>query len=135
MHAVATDSTVEGSYSCFNRELQLGLMSVGVDSDKAFADRLGQPGDYRYLHQTVDGGYVYEYDRPMTPHDRWLGAVHALALQKTRSDVRRWNLLAAWHEPHDLPLAWAEISGKTQNDQSRLYTFYLGSDGKITAVR
>lgn len=135
MQAVASDSAVKGSYSCFDRQLQLGLLSVGVDSDKAFADRLGQNGDYRYLHKTVDGGYVYEYDRPMTPHDRWLGAVEALALQQTRLDVRRWNLLAAWRERHDFPLAWAEITGKTQNDESHLYTFYIGADGKITAVK
>ena len=135
MQAVSTESTVNGSYACFDRQLQFGLLSIGVDSDKSFADRLGQTGEFHYLHKTVDGGYVYEYDRPMTPHDRWTGAVEALALQKTRSDVRRWNLLAAWHEPHDFPLAWAEISGKTQNNESRLYTFYVGPDGKITSVK
>ena len=135
MQAVSTDSTVDGTYSCFDRQLQLGLMSVGIDSDKSFADRLGQKGDFHFLHKTVDGGYVYEYDRPMTPHDQWLGAVDALALQQTRSDVRHWNLLAAWHEQRDLPLAWAEITGKTQNDESHLYTFFVDSDGKIAAVK
>ena len=135
MQAVSSDSTVNGTFSCFDQQLQFGLMSVGVDSDKSFADHLGQAGDYHYLHKTVDGGYVYEYDRPMTPHDRWLGALDALALQKTRLDVRHWNFLAAWREPHDVPLAWAEVTGKTQNDQSHLYTVYVGPDGRITAVR
>jgi hypothetical protein len=40
-----------------------------------------------------------------------------------------------WTEPHDLRLAWAELTGQTQNDESRLFTIYMGADGKINAVK
>ena len=135
MHAVSTDKTVNGTYSCFDKGLQLGLLTVGVNSDKAFADRIGQDGDYHFVHKTADGGYVYEYDRPMAPHDRFQGAIKALAIPQTRADVRRGNFLGAWDEPHDVRLAWAEITGQTQNDQSHMFTIYLGGDGRITSVK
>jgi hypothetical protein len=135
MQAVATDKAVDGTYSCFDRGLQLGLMTIGVNSDSSFADRIGQDGEYHFLRKTADGGYVYEYDRPTTPHDRFKGMIGALAVPQTRIDVRHGNFLAAWHEPRDLRLAWAEITGQTQNTESRLFTFYVGSDGKITAIK
>lgn len=135
MRAVSTDKTVSGTFSCFDRGMQMGLLTVGVDSDKTFADRIGQDGDYRFVYKTVDGGYVYEYDRPTTPHDRFKGAISALAIPQTRADVRRGAFLAAWNEPHDVRQAWAEITGQTQNDQSRMFTFYLGADGRITSVK
>jgi hypothetical protein len=135
MRAVSTDKSVNGTYACFDRGLQLGLLTIGVNSDSTFADRIGQQGDYHFLHKTADGGYIYEYDRPTTPHDRFQGLFSALALPQTRMDVRHMNFLAAWHEQRDLKLAWAEITGQTQNDESRLFTIYVGSDGKITAVK
>jgi hypothetical protein len=135
MRAVSSDKTVNGTYACFDKGLQLGLLSIGVDSDGAFADRIGQNGEFHFLHKTADGGYVYEYDRPTTPHDRFNGAISALALPQMRADIRRGNFLAVWNEPHDLRLAWAEITGQTQNDESRLFTIYIGPDGKIRAVK
>lgn len=135
MQAVATDKAVKGTYSCFNPSLQIGLASIGVDNDASFADRIGQNGDYHFLHKTADGGYAYEYDRPTTPHDRWLGAVYALKLLRMRSDVRSWNFLAAWQEPRDVHLAWAEVTGQTQNDESHVFTIYMSPDGKIKAIK
>jgi hypothetical protein len=135
MKAVSTDHTVQGAYGCFDKGMQLGLLSIGVDSDSAFAERIGQNGDYRFLRKTQDGGYVYEYDRPTTPHDSVQGAVSALGLPQMRKDLRQGNFLAAWNVKHDLPLAWAEITGKTQNQESRLFTVYVGSDGKIDAIK
>lgn len=135
MRAVSSDKAVNGTYACFERGLQLGLVSIGVDSDSTFAERVGENGDYHFLHKTADGGYVFEYDRPTTPHDRFKGAISALAVPQMRADVRRWKLLAAWNEPHDVWLAWAELTGQTQNDESRLFTIYIGGDGKITAVK
>lgn len=135
MQAVASDKAVNGTYGCFDGELQVGLASIGVDSDAAFANRIGQDGDYHFLRKTADGGYVYEYDRPTTPHDRWMGAAGDLGLLKMRSDVRSWNFLAAWREPRDIHEAWAEVTGQTQNDESHLYTIYLGPDGRIKAIK
>ncbi|HKW07691.1 MAG TPA: hypothetical protein VJS19_09010 [Candidatus Dormibacteraeota bacterium] len=135
MSAVSTDKAVNGTFACFDRGLQMGLLTVGVNSDKTFADRIGQDGDYHFVHKTADGGYVYEYDRPTTPHDRFKGTINALAIPQTRADVRRGALLAAWNEPHDVRRAWAEISGQTQNDESRMFTFYMGADGRITSVK
>ena len=135
MQAVATDKSVNGTYACFDRGLQLGLLTIGVNSDRSFADRIGQDGDYHFLRKTADGGYVYEYDRPTTPHDRLMGTIGALALPQTRLDVRHGNFLAAWQEPRDLRRAWAELTGQTQNTESRLFTFYIGSDGRITAIK
>ena len=50
-------------------------------------------------------------------------------------DVRSGNILAVWKEPHDVRRAWAEITGQTQNDESRLFTIYLASNGTITAIK
>ena len=102
MRAVSSDKTVNGTYACFDRELQVGLLGVGVSSDGTFADRIGQNGDVHFLHKTADGGYVYEYDRPTTPHDRVRGAISALAVPQMRADIRQGNFLAVWNEPHDL---------------------------------
>ncbi|HEV2141104.1 MAG TPA: hypothetical protein VGT01_07910 [Candidatus Dormibacteraeota bacterium] len=135
MRAVSSDQVVNGTYACFSRSLQAGLLTVGVDSDRTFADRIGQNGEYHFLHKTADGGYVYEYDRPTTPHDRFKGAIGALAVPQMRADVRSGNILAVWSEPHDVRRAWAEITGQTQNDESRLFTIYLGSNGRITAIK
>lgn len=135
MHAVSSDKTVNGAYNCFDSGLQMGLFTIGVNSDSSFADRIGQDGDYHFLYKTADGGYVYEYDRATTPHDRFTGMMSALALQKTRLDVRHGNFLAAWHESRNFRQAWAEITGQTQNTESRLFTFYVGSNGKITAIK
>lgn len=135
MRAVSSDQTVKGSYGCFSKSLQAGLLTVGVDSDRSFADHIGQNGEYHFLHKTADGGYVYEYDRPTTPHDRFKGVIGALAVPQMRADVRRGNILAVWSEPHDVRRAWAEITGQTQNDESRLFTIYVGSNGRITAIK
>lgn len=135
MKAVASDQTVSGTYGCFDKNLQAGLLTIGVDSDSAFAARVGQNGDYHFLHKTADGGYVYEYDRPTTPHDKVQGAISALGLPQMRADLRSGDFLAAWNVKHDIHRAWAEISGATQNNESRLFTFYVGSDGRITAVK
>jgi hypothetical protein len=135
MKAVSTDQTVQGSYACFDKGLQMGLLTVGVDSDGAFAQRIGQNGEYHFLRKTQDGGYVYEYDHPTRPHDKVQGTVSALGLPQMRSDIRHGNFLAAWNENHDLHLAWAEITGATQNNESRLFTIYVDGDGRITAVK
>lgn len=135
MQAVSSDRAVDGTYACFDRGLQLGLLSIGVNSDTSFADRVGQDGDYHFLRKTADGGYVYEYDRATTPHDRFQGLLSALRLPETRLDIRHANLLAAWNEPRDLRQAWAEVNGQSQNTESRLFTFYVGPDGKITGIK
>jgi hypothetical protein len=135
MKAVASDAPVAGTYNCFDANLQLGLQSVGVDSDAAFATKIGQDGGYRFLHKTEDGGYVYEYDRPTSPHDKVKGAVAALGLPETSTDLRHGNIGAALMVRRNVRSAWAEISGQTQNAESKLYTIYLGGDGKITAVK
>lgn len=135
MHAVATDKAVNGSYGCFNAALQTGLHTIGVDSDQTFAAQIGQNGEYHFVNKTADGGYVYEYDRPLRPHDKVKGAVVALGLPKTARDVSRMDFTAAWNDPHDLGAAWAEITGQTQNDHSQMYTIYLDGDGKIAAVK
>ena len=80
MKAVSTDKTVSGSYGCFDTNLQTGLQTIGIDSDNAFALKVGQNGEYHYVHKTADGGYVYEYDRPTRPHDKVQGAISALGL-------------------------------------------------------
>jgi len=135
MRAVSSEKTVKGTYACFDKGLQVGLLTVGVNSDSTFAYRIGQNGEYHFVHKTADGGYVYEYDRPTTPHDRLKGTISALAVPQMRADIRRGNFLAAWNEPHDVRRAWAEITGQTQNDESRLFTIYVGANGKITAVK
>ncbi|HEY0831156.1 MAG TPA: hypothetical protein VGE99_08430 [Candidatus Dormibacteraeota bacterium] len=135
MKAVASDGPVAGTYNCFDANLQLGLQSVGIDSDAAFATKIGQDGGYRFLHKTEDGGYVYEYDRPTSPHDKVKGAVAALGLLETSTDIRQGNIGAALMVRRNIRSAWAEISGKTQNAESKLYTIYVGSDGKITAIK
>jgi hypothetical protein len=115
MKAVSTEKAINGAYNCFDSDLQQGLNSAGIDSDGAFASRVAKNGNYHYLHKTEDGGYVYEYDRPQSPHNRWQGAVAAL-------------------KKHDLPAVWEEVTGETQRSTSKVYTFYFDGDGKITAV-
>jgi len=135
MQAVSTDRTVNGSYDCFDVNLKSGLHTIGVDSDQTFALRIGQDGEYHFVHKTADGGYVYEYDRPLQPHDKVKGAMAALGLPKTTVDVRRGDFAAAWNERHDLGAAWAEITGQTQQAHSQLFTMYMDGDGKISAVK
>jgi hypothetical protein len=115
MKAVATDKPVDGAYACFDRNLQDGLSSAGIDSDGAFASRVGHSGTYHYLHKTEDGGYVYEYDRVVSRHNQFQAALDALK----KADVR---------------VAWAEITGQTQRSSSKVYTLYFNGDGKITSV-
>ncbi len=135
MRAVSSDHTVGGSYGCFDNSLQEGLQTIGVDSDGSFAAMIGQDGDYHFVRKTEDGGYIYEYDRVTAPHDELRGAIVALGMPRIAADLRRGNLGAALNERHDVPGAWAEITGRTQNAQSRLFTIYVGSDGKISAIK
>jgi hypothetical protein len=115
MQAVATEKPVNGSYACFDTNLQAGLSSAGIDSDVAFAARIGHAGSYHYLQKTEDGGYVYEYDRTVSGHNQVQAAIKAL---KSR----------------DVLGAWAEITGQTQKSSSKVYTLYFDGEGKITAV-
>ena len=115
MTAVSTDKPVTGAYACFDAELQDGLNSAGIDSDNAFASRVGKTGSYQYLHKTEDGGYVYEYDRPLSPHNQLQAAFTAL-------------------KRHDLFAVWDEMTGHSQKSTSKVYTFYFNGNGKITAV-
>jgi hypothetical protein len=135
MHAVSSSKPVHGTFACFNSDMQTGLQSIGISSDRAFAERVGTSGDYHYVNKTADGGYVYEYDRPLKPHDRVRGALAALAVTRTAADVRRGDLRAALGERPNLGAAWAEITGATQNEKSTVFTFYLDGNGKITAVK
>jgi hypothetical protein len=135
MKAVASDQAVKGTYNCFDSGMQTGLASLGIQSDEEFASRVGQNGDYNFVQKTVDGGYVYEYDRPTQPHDKLLGALNALGVPGTSRDLRRGDVGAAWNEPHDLGAAWSEITGDTQKAKSSIFTFYMDGSGKVTAVK
>ena len=42
MKAVATEQTVQGTYGCFDDTMKAGLQTIGIDSDGAFATRVGQ---------------------------------------------------------------------------------------------
>ena len=116
MRAVSTEKPVSGTFDCFDESLQLGLSSAGIDTDKEFADRVGKSGTYRYVHKTDDGGYVYEYDRKMTPHNQIQGAIAAL-------------------KRRDVVGAWAEITGQTQHASSKVFTLYFDRHGKVSAVQ
>jgi hypothetical protein len=135
MKAVSTDRTVSGTYGCFDPNMQAGLATIGIQSDQDFALRVGQAGEYRFVQKTQDGGYVYEYDRPTKPHDKVKGALEALGLPGTSRDLRRGDVGAAWNERHDFGAAWAEITGKTQNAHSQVFTFYIDGEGKVAAVK
>jgi hypothetical protein len=135
MSAVASDRPVSGAYNCFDTGMQVGLASLGIQSDGEFALRVGQNGDYHFVQKTVDGGYVYEYDRPTRPHDKVQGALGALGVPGTSRDLRRGDLAAAWNERHDLGAAWAEITGATQKAKSSVFTFYMDGRGKVTAIK
>lgn len=135
MQAVSTDQPVNGSYECFDATEQAGLSSVGIDSDKAFAIRIGQKGDYHFVRKTADGGFVYEYDRPRSPHDRIKGTFAMLGAPTIAADIRRGDFLAAWSVPNDFRKAWSEITGQSQNESSELFTFYVDGNGKISTVK
>ena len=135
MQAVATDQAVKGSYTCFDDSMQAGLQTIGIDSDNSFATKVGQKGEYHFLHKTADGGYVYEYDRPEHAHDKVRGAISALGLPGASRDVRRGDLAAAWNEHRDLGAAWAELTGQTQGAHSQLFTFYMDGKGRVSSVK
>jgi hypothetical protein len=135
MKAVSTDKPVAGTIGCFDHGLQNGLQTLGIDSDRSFATRVGQNGEYHFVHKTADGGYVYEYDRLTAQHDRWQGALTDLGWSKITADLKRGDLGAAWREVNDFGAAWAEVSGQTQRPQSTLFTFYLDGGGKVTSVK
>ena len=115
MKAVSSEKPVSGAVACFGSDLQMGLSSAGIDNDAQFADRIGKPGSYHLVHKTADGGYVYEYDRNMTPHNRFQAALNAL---------KRRDVIGAWFE----------ITGDAQHPTSKVYTLYFNSNGKVTAV-
>ena len=115
MKAVSTEKPVNGAYGCFDGALQQGLNTAGIDSDSAFASRVGKNGSYHYLHKTEDGGYVYEYDRPQSPHNKVQGAISAL-------------------KRRDLYGVWNEINGEAQHSTSKVYTLYFDGNGKVSAV-
>jgi hypothetical protein len=115
MKAVSTEKPVSGTLGCFNDDLQMGLSSAGIDTDQEFASRIAKSGSYHYLHKTEDGGYVYEYDRNMTPHNQLQGAIDAL-------------------KRRDVVAAWSEITGASQHPTSKVYTLYFNSQGKVAAV-
>jgi len=115
MKAVSTEKAVSGTVRCFSDDLQLDLSTAGINTDQQFADRLGKSGTYHYVHKTQDGGYVYEYDREMTPHNRLQGAIGAL---------KRRDVIAAW----------SEITGASEHTQSKVYTLYIDNRGKVAAV-
>jgi hypothetical protein len=135
MQAVSSEKAVGGTYGCFDERMQIGLQGIGIDSDNAFATRVGQNGEFHFVNKTADGGYVYEYDRATHKHDKVTGAISALGLPGTSRDVQRGDLGAAWSERHDLGAAWAEITGQTQGETSMLFTFYLDGRGKVTLVK
>ena len=115
MKAVSTEKPVSGTVGCFDENLQMGLSSAGIDTDQEFADRIGKAGSYHYVHKTADGGYVYEYDRNMTPHNQVQGAIDAL-------------------RHRDVVAAWSEITGESQRPTSKVYTLYFNNKGKVSAV-
>lgn len=135
MQAVATEQPVKGSYECFDPAEQAGLSTVGIDSDKEFAVRVGQNGEYHFVRKTADGGYVYEFDRPRSPHDRFKGAFDMLGLPTIAADLRRGDLGGAWSAPNDFRKAWSEITGQSQNEASEVFTFYMDGNGKIRTVK
>ena len=135
MKAVSSDKAVAGTYSCFDGSMQSGLQTIGIDSDSAFATRVGQGGQYHFVQKTADGGYVYEYVRQTRKHDQLQGAMRALGLPGTSRDVRHGDIPAALNERRDLGAAWAELTGQTQGDKSQLFTFYLDGSGKVTSVK
>lgn len=135
MKAVSTDKPVTGTLACFNKHYQTNLKTVGVDSDSAFATKIGNRGQYRYVRKTDDNGYVYEFDKPMSPHDSVRGAISAMGVPKIWSDVRRGDIAAAWSEVNDFRAAWKEITGQTQGARSSIFVFYLDPDGKINTVK
>jgi hypothetical protein len=132
---VSTDQTVHGTYACFDDSMQSGLQTIGIDSDSAFATRVGQSGEYHFVQKTADGGYVYEFDRQTRRHDKIQGAIVALGLPGTSRAVQHGDLAAAWNQRHDLGAAWDELTGKTQGDKSELFTFYVDGGGKVTSVK
>jgi len=115
MKAVSSDKPVSGAVGCFDGDLRTGLSSAGIDNDQQFADRIGKSGAYHYVKKTADGGYVYEYDRNMTPHNQLQAALNAL-------------------KRRDVVGAWSEITGETQHPTSKVYTLYFNNTGKVTAV-
>ncbi len=135
MRAVSSTRPVRGTIKCFNADMQTGLYALGIDTDTAFADHVGVNGEYHYVNKTADGGFVYEYDRALKPHDRLRGALTALGVASTTKDVRRGDFSAALNERHDLAAAWAEITGATQVEKSELFTFYLDGSGKVESVK
>lgn len=135
MKAVSSDRPVAGAYGCFNPAVQAELQANGIDSDSAFADKVGQNGDYHFMQKTADGGYVYEYDRPGAPHDRVQAALTALGWPKITADLQRGDVGAAWHVNNDFAMAWSDITGHIQSANSQLFTFYVDGDGKITGVK
>ena len=38
----------------FDTDMQTGLQSIGIDSDSAFATKVGTNGDYHYVRKTQD---------------------------------------------------------------------------------
>lgn len=129
MKAVSTDRPVDGTYSCFDPQYQGRLSRIDITSDQTFATKVGHAGQYHFLGKTPDGGYAYEYDEPLFPHNGW--PIVRTSLGVAWQGVRRGDLTSA-RIPFEV--AWNEATGKTQLWSSALLVIYTDPDGKIARI-
>jgi hypothetical protein len=130
MKAVSTQQPVSGTYSCFDKAYQARLEKNGIDSDAAFAKQIGQTGRYRFVRKTADGGYAYEFDQSVFPHDG--RAAIKDSFSKAWDGLRHGNFTSPWMP---VQVTWREVTGDAQGSSSAFFVFYLDPDGKINKVK
>ena len=130
MHAVASSHPVYGTYDCFEKQMQLRLEQQGIDSDQSFAARVGQSGSYHLVGKTDDGGYAYEFDKPVFPHDGRATVRQSLAVGWTK--VRGGDIGGAWVP---VQVTWNELTGQNTGSVSVLVVVYADDHGKVWRIK
>ncbi len=130
MRAVSSSHPVGGTYNCFEKNFQARLDSQGIDSDQAFAAKVGQSGRYRLVGKTDDGGYAYEFDKAVFPHDG--RATVRTALDVAWKRVSGGDIGGAWIP---VQVTWNEVTGQNEGSVSVLVVLYADDQGKVWRIK
>ena len=130
MHAVSSAQPVAGTYGCFESQMQARLEAQGIDSDQSFASKVGQSGRYHLVGQTDDGGYAYEFDKPVFPHDGRATVRKSLEVGWTK--VQGGDIGGAWIP---VQVTWNEVTGQNEGSISVLVVVYADDQGKVWRIK
>ncbi len=130
MQAVSSQHPIDGTYDCFEKNLQTQLEAQGVDSDAAFAAKVGKSGRYHLVGKTGDGGYAFEYDRAVFPHDGKAAVRKSVGVAWERV---RGGDVGALLIP--VQVTWGELTRANEGTERAVIVLYVDDQGKVWRVK